>query len=135
MITELYIKKIKGEPSEKVNEITLESGAGVQGDIHSGSPDRGVCLVTGATALAIAAYREKYNCMKKFSPNVVLSGGHPIEPGGRIIIGDAVLAVTAVGRECHGLCDIPACPLISGIIFARIERGGTIKTGDTESYA
>jgi MOSC domain-containing protein YiiM len=134
MVKKLLIKKVKGEPPVEVDSLDISALNGITGDIHSGSDDRAVCLITEKTASEIEAYADKYNCMKKFSPNLIVSGEHVFSAGETLNIGTTVLEITSIGRECHGLCDIPSCPLIDGIVFACVKQGGKIFIGDTVNY-
>ena len=134
MIEKLFIKPVKGEPPQKRESIILIENKGVEGDCHANGGDRQVCIVTGETADAIDSFKDKFNCLAKFSPNVVLSGNRSFSAGKRIEIGGVILTVTSAGRECHRLCDIPFCPLISGIIFASVTKGGEIRIGDKVKY-
>ena len=135
MINKLFIKQVKGQPPVPVKSITLIEGGGIEGDIHRADAERAVCIITESTENEIAAYGEKYNCMQKFSCNAVISGNRKFRKGDTLTVNGAVLTVNAVGRECHRLCDIPACPLIDGVIFASVSIGGTIHIGDVEEYA
>lgn len=134
MIEKLFIKPIKGNDPVCVKSIELTEGKGVEGDCHADGGDRAVCLVTKYTDDRLNGIREKYNCMAKFSPNIVIETDKIFSAGDRISVNTAEIRVTSVGRECHHLCDLPDCPLISGIVFASVLRSGTINIGDTEEY-
>ncbi len=134
MIEKLFVKPVKGEPADKRESMILIENKGVEGDCHAKGDDRQVCIVTSETADAIDSFKEKFNCLTKFSPNIVLSGSRSFTVGERIEVNDAVLTVTSAGRECHQLCDIPLCPLIKGIVFACVTKGGEIRIGDKIYY-
>lgn len=135
MISKLFVKPVKGGSAVSVSSLTLVEGRGVEGDCHADGGERSVCLITESTENALAGIGEKKNCLVKFTCNVVLSGGRELSVGDTVGIGSALLTVTLVGRECHELCAVPDCPLISGIIFARVSKGGKISVGDSVSYA
>lgn len=134
MIKNLYIKPEKGKAPLNVPSVTLMDSKGIEGDCHAGGDGRDVCLINEKTLSAIDGYKEKFNCLAKFSPNIVLSGSRTHVAGDRISVNGCVLTVTSVGRECHHLCSIPDCPLIHGIIFASVTKGGKIRIGDFVSY-
>ncbi len=134
MIKKLFLKPVKGGPSEIKESIILIENKGVEGDCHADGGDRQVCIVTEETADEISSFKEKFNCLAKFSPNIVLSGSRSFSAGETIEINGVILRVTSAGRECHQLCDIPACPLIKGIIFASVTKGGEIRIGDRVKY-
>lgn len=133
MITELYIKPIKGEAPVPVDFMNITE-SGITGDCHAKGGDRAICFVTKKTADELKNIENKFNCIKKFSPNIVFDTDRDFAVGDTVRINTAVAVVTAVGRDCHELCDIPYCPLIKGIIFARVEKCGTISVGDKEIY-
>lgn len=135
MISKLFVKPIKGKPPVSTGKINLIADKGVEGDCHALGGDRAVCLVTEKTSEELNSISEKYNCIEKFSPNIVLSSDITFSEGDKIIVNSVQLNVTKVGRECHQLCALPDCPLIKGIIFASVEKGGIICIGDTEEYA
>lgn len=135
MIKKLFIKPVKGEPPVPADRVSLTAGRGIDGDCHATGGDRQICFISEKTEDALNAIKDKYNCVAKFSPNIVFSGGRKFAAGDTISINDAVIKITAVGRECHQLCELQSCPLIDGIIFAEIIKSGSAAVGDTEIYA
>lgn len=127
----LFIKKVKGCPPEETGILELSASVGISGDIHSAG-DRQVCLVFSDTAAKIGMLKGSAPCIDRFSCNITVSGNKPdvICKGTEVVISDAVLEITAVGRDCHGLCSLEKCPLVDGILFARVVRDGIIRTGD-----
>ena len=59
--------------------------------------------------------------------------------GTRLICGDVVLEITQIGKECHHGCAIfqkmGECIMPREGVFARVIRGGVIRTGDEMKVA
>ena len=58
--------------------------------------------------------------------------------GDRLAVGEALLEVTQIGKECHSLCEvfkkIGDCIMPRKGIFTRVIKGGKVKTGDIIRY-
>lgn len=131
-VSELYIKRIKGQPPEKAESLTLIEGLGVEGDVFACGGERQVSILLLSTRDEISAVPSKEMCLKKFSCNIALDGCglSQMYVGKRLDFGGAELELTCVGRPCHDLCELGSCPLTQGAIFASVTRGGVIRIGD-----
>ena len=75
-----------------------------------------------------------------FAENVTTRGiDLPALPlGTRLEIGEALLEVTKIGKECHRGCEILRktgdCVMPRRGIFARVVRGGEVRREDTGAY-
>jgi len=128
----------KGIPKSPVESIELIKDMGVRGDAHAGPGDRQVSL------LAIESYDrfEKKGlgkiCLKHgaFGENIITEGIdlHKLHVGTVMEIGDVVLEVSKIGKECHAPCSIGkemgSCIMPKEGIFASVNKEGTIKKGD-----
>ena len=71
-----------------------------------------------------------------FGENLVVKGidFRSLPVGTRLSCGDVVLEITQIGKECHHGCQIfqkmGECIMPREGVFARVIRGGTIRTGD-----
>ncbi|RCK77537.1 MAG: MOSC domain protein [Ignavibacteriae bacterium] len=134
-IISLNISKKKGIPKTQVNSVILIENWGIEGDIHSGNWHRQISL------LAI----ESIDKMRQlglnvrpgaFAENITIEGINllDLKIGDRLIIGNAVLEVTQIGKECHSKCAIyyqaGDCVMPREGIFARVISGGKINVGD-----
>lgn len=134
-IISLNISKKKGIPKTQVNSVILIENWGIEGDIHSGDWHRQISL------LAI----ESIDKMRQlglnvrpgaFAENITIEGINllDLKIGDRLIIGNAVLEVTQIGKECHSKCAIyyraGDCVMPREGIFARVISGGKIYVGD-----
>ena len=134
-IEAVCISRNKGERKTPVPKATLLSNHGVEGDAHAGEWHRQVSLLA----------RESIEKMQRlglavdagdFAENITTQGldlvSLPI--GTRLLLGEAVVEVTQIGKECHNRCAIyyqaGDCVMPKEGIFARVLRGGEVKPGD-----
>ena len=130
------ISENKGERKKPVESVELRENHGIVGDAHAGDWHRQVSLLAS----------ESIDKMRKlgldvdsgdFAENLTTCGIDlvflPI--GSRLQIGNTLLEVTQIGKECHTRCAIyyqaGDCVMPKEGIFASVVRGGTIKAGDT----
>ncbi|MDF2873718.1 MAG: hypothetical protein K0R22_401 [Sporomusa sp.] len=135
-IVAVCTSKNKGERKKNVGQSTLLPGLGLEGDAHAGFQHRQVSL------LAV----ESIEKMRKmgldvhpgdFAENITTEGlTLPILPiGTKLKIGDVLLEVSQIGKECHTRCNIyyqaGDCVMPKEGIFAIVITGGPVTTGDT----
>jgi MOSC domain-containing protein YiiM len=117
-----------------VAEVELVVEHGIAGDAHAGEWHRQVSLLA----------RESIAKMQKlgldvttgdFAENITTEGiDLPSLPvGTRLEVGEALLEVTQIGKECHTRCAIyyqaGDCVMPKEGIFARVLKGGIIRPG------
>lgn len=125
----------KGEKKTPEPSVALEPEHGVRGDAHAGSGIRQVSLL-GEESIGKMRDRGFPVGPGDFAENVTVSGidlpGLGI--GKRLRIGEALLEITQIGKECHDRCAIYLqagdCVMPREGVFARVLRGGTISPGD-----
>ncbi len=121
----------KGTRKTNVPHGLLVKDWGIEGDAHAGKWHRQVSLLAIESIDKIRAKGLDVG-PGDFAENVTTSGidlpGSRI--GDRIIVGDAELEVTQIGKECHSRCAIfeqaGDCVMPREGIFARVVRGGAI---------
>ena len=117
----------KGEKKTPLSSAVLVRGHGVLGDAHAGPGGRQVSLLA----------RESIEKMRKrglevasgdFAENVTVEGVDipALRVGERVRVGEALLEITQIGKECHDRCAI----YIQEGVFARVIRGGRVAPGD-----
>ncbi|MCU0275961.1 MAG: MOSC domain-containing protein [Acidobacteria bacterium] len=129
----------KGVAKIEVAEIVLRAGHGVEGDAHAGPWHRQVSLLAGE---AIDTMRAKGLALAPgaFGENIVTRGVDwtQAHAGEAIVIGEAQLEITQIGKECHDRCAIYAavgdCIMPRQGIFARVLKGGRIHAQDSGDY-
>src|SRR5690242_18363572 len=125
----------KGERKTPVPSVTLREGHGIEGDAHAGDWHRQVSLLAMESIDKMKALGLDVN-EGDFAENVTTQGvdlvSLPI--GTRMIIGETLLEVTQIGKECHTRCAIfyqaGDCVMPKEGIFAKVITGGVIRPGD-----
>ena len=109
---------------------------GIEGDAHAGNWHRQVSLLS---LEKIEAFREKGAQVSfgDFGENLIIDGFdfRSLPVGTIFTIGDAVLKMTQIGKECHTHCQIyqtmGECIMPREGVFAVVLKGGQIRNGDT----
>ena len=131
----ICISEKRGTEKHAVAEAKFEKGFGIVGDAHAGHWHRQVSLLS-------------YDKVKEFNSRgadvqdgafgenlVVEDLDFRSFPVGTILrCQDVVLRMTQIGKECHHGCQIfqkmGDCIMPREGVFAKVIRGGTIRTGD-----
>ncbi len=120
-----------GRVDEEV--LTLDEHLGVINDRKS-AKDGSLSLLSGEAEESIRAAGGL--CTGRFAANILTSGLDyaSLRAGSRLTIGEAELEITRVGKPCFGECALfqqgERCPLPTSCAFARVLRGGTVRTLD-----
>ena len=125
----------KGEKKTPVPSATLVADHGVRDDAHAGPGTRQVSLLA---AESIEKMRGKGLQVGPgdFAENITVEGFDllSVRPGDRIRVGEAVLEISQIGKECHDRCAIYIragdCVMPREGVFARVIRGGGVAPGD-----
>ena len=125
----------KGTQKEPVETAMLKENHGLVGDAHAGNWHRQVSLLG---LEKIEAFREEGADVDfgAFGENLIIEGFdfRNLPVGTRFAIGDALLEMTQIGKECHSHCAIfhmvGDCIMPREGVFAKVLRGGQIKAGD-----
>jgi len=129
------ISENKGERKKPVETVELRVNHGIVGDAHAGEWHRQVSLLAQESIDKMRALGLDVNA-GDFAENITTSGidlvSLPI--GSRLQIGETLLEVTQIGKECHTRCAIfyqaGDCVMPKEGIFVKVITGGTIKPGD-----
>ena len=133
-VVAVNISENKGEQKTQVASVQLQENHGIIGDAHSGDWHRQVSLLA----------EESIDKMRRlgldvdpgaFAENITTRGidlvSLPI--GTRLSLGDTLVEVTQIGKECHNRCAIyyqaGDCVMPKEGIFARVLRGGELLPG------
>ncbi|HTP65573.1 MAG TPA: MOSC domain-containing protein [Geobacteraceae bacterium] len=125
----------KGERKTPVSQVKLQEEHGIVGDAHAGGWHRQVSLLALESIEKMQRMGLDVN-PGDFAENITTFGidllSLPI--GSRITLGEAIVEVTQIGKECHTRCAIynqaGDCVMPKEGIFARVLRGGSVKPGD-----
>jgi MOSC domain-containing protein YiiM len=122
----------KGERKTPVAVVELRENHGIVGDAHAGEWHRQVSLLASESIDKMRKLGLDVNS-GDFAENITTSGielvSLPI--GTRIQVGETLLEVTQIGKECHTRCAIfyqaGDCVMPKEGIFARVITGGMIR--------
>lgn len=126
----------KGVPKTQVQEAEFVENYGIKGDAHAGGWHRQVSLLGKESIKKIEEMGIQGLCYGKFAENITTEGIelYKLPLGSKIKIGDVLLEVTQIGKECHKKCAIyhkaGDCVMPREGVFARVVKGGIIKAGD-----
>lgn len=135
-VVSVNISRTKGVVKTPIGEGFFEEGLGLVGDAHSGNWHRMVSLLAmesydklrakGAGDLPIGSFAENITCR-----GIIL---HELPLGTKFSIGDCLLEVTQIGKECHRGCQIKQlvgdCVMPREGIFCKVLASGAVKAGD-----
>lgn len=129
------ISEKKGTQKTEVPSVTLVPEWGIENDAHAGKWHRQVSLLA---LEKIEAFREKGADVDfgAFGENIIAEGFdfRTLPVGTRFRIGDALLELTQIGKECHTHCaiyhQVGDCIMPREGVFTIVLEGGTVKAGD-----
>lgn len=127
--------KHKGTLKTEVEEANFIEEFGIEGDAHAGKWHRQISLLAFEK---IDEFRKKGGNVNfgAFGENLVINGidlkNLPI--GQQLTVGDILLEITQIGKECHDKCaiyyQVGECIMPTNGVFARVLKGGKVKVGD-----
>ena len=134
-IVAVCISKNKGERKTPVQQVLLREEHGIVGDAHAGNWHRQVSLLAKESIDKMRALGLDVE-NGDFAENLTTEGIDlpGLALGTRLLIGDALLEITQIGKECHNRCAIyyqaGDCVMPKEGVFARVLRGGCLSSGD-----
>ena len=131
----ICISKHKGTLKNEVSESNFIEEFGIEGDAHAGKWHRQVSLLAFEK---IDDFRNKGGNVDfgAFGENLVVDGIelHKLPVGQQLQVGEVLLEVTQIGKECHDKCaiyyQVGECIMPKNGIFTRVLKGGKVKVGD-----
>jgi molybdopterin adenylyltransferase len=137
-IEALCIGETKGERKHAVDSAVFRSDHGIEGDAHAGPWHRQVSLLSHEDIETARRSGLPDASPGDFAENIILSGLDlaSLGLGTRLRLGrDVVLSITQIGKVCHSPCRIYQltgnCIMPRVGLFARVQVGGTVQTGDS----
>lgn len=131
----ICVSEKKGVQKTRVPEAVVTEDWGIEGDAHAGKWHRQVSLLSYEK---IEEFRNRGAEVSDgaFGENLVVSGfdlRHQLI-GTKFRIGEVVLELTQIGKECHHGCAIfekmGDCIMPREGVFTRVLHGGVIHEGD-----
>ena len=131
----ICISEKRGTEKHEIQEANLVKDWGIEGDAHGGKWHRQVSLLSFEKIEDFRAKGAEVD-FGAFGENLIVEGYdlRALPVGTRFQIGDAVLELTQIGKECHSHCQIYKrmgdCIMPREGVFTRVLHGGVIKEGD-----
>ena len=125
----------RGTQKAPVPSALLKADWGIEGDAHAGCWHRQVSMLSVEKIEAFRARGAEVD-FGAFGENLVVEGFdlRTLPVGTRFSMGEAVIEMTQIGKECHSHCVIyhkmGDCIMPREGVFAKVLEGGTIKVGD-----
>ena len=138
-VVAVCISAWKGERKKPVSSVELRENHGIVGDAHAGDWHRQVSLLAMESIEKMRGMGLDVTC-GDFAENITTRGiDLPALPlGARLAVGDTLLEVTQIGKECHTRCAIyhqaGDCVMPKEGVFARVLKEGTISAGDNIEF-
>ena len=129
------ISEKKGERKHPVPEIALRRDHGIVGDAHAGNWHRQVSLLAEESVDTMRALGLTL-APGDFAENILTRGIvlKTLPVGTRLRVGETVLEITQIGKQCHNDCAIKKavgkCVMPTEGIFAVVVKEGTVRPGD-----
>ena len=134
-IKAICISEKRGTQKKEISQAQIITDWGIEGDAHAGKWHRQISLLS----------MEKIEDFKRkgaevdfgaFGENLIVEGYdlRLLPVGTRFQIGNVVLELTQIGKECHSHCEIYKkmgdCIMPREGVFTKVIHGGSIKKGD-----
>ena len=134
-VVSVNISERKGTIKREVPEIQLKLRHGIVGDAHAGDWHRQISLLAEESVDKMRSLLPELQ-PGAFAENINTRGLElkTLPIGTRLRLGEAVVEVTQIGKECHSDCEIKRltgkCVMPTEGIFAVVVREGTVRKGD-----
>ena len=139
-VLSVNISEKKGTIKLPVNEISM-TDIGVEGDAHSGKWHRQVSMLAQESIEKFSKQSDRKINFGEFAENITTQGIelHTCNIFDRFKIGEVLLELTQIGKECHGTnCaiykEVGNCVMPKEGIFCRVLENGVIKAEDEIIY-
>ena len=133
-VTAICISEKKGTVKHPVEEALFVAQHGIEHDAHAGTWHRQVSLLSADRIEEFRAHGADV-AFGSFGENIVAALDFRSMPVGTLLrVGEALLEITQIGKECHTQCEIRRitgdCIMPREGVFARVLEGGTVRVGD-----
>ena len=125
----------RGTIKQQMEQVELIENYGIEGDAHAGDWHRQVSLLDQSSVDRMLELGAKGLVPGIFAENITTEGMDlcHLPLGTRLEVGDAILEVTQIGKECHHHCQVyqqvGMCVMPLEGIFTRVIKGGVVKAG------
>jgi len=138
-IVSINISESKGVQKTPVEKAVFRPDHGIEGDAHAGPWHRQVSLLANEDIETMRDKGIEIRC-GDFAENITTEGIElaALPLGARLYLGEVILEVTQIGKECHHGCTIYQavgdCVMPRQGIFTKVIRGGTISSDSVCYY-
>ena len=135
-VTAICISRQRGTRKEPIETAELRADYVIAGDAHAGKWHRQVSLLAKESIEKAKGMPTNGLCHGVFAENITTEGVvlHTLPVGTRLQVGECVLEISQIGKECHDGCAIRAlvgqCIMPKEGVFARVIKGGKVFEGD-----
>jgi MOSC domain-containing protein YiiM len=135
VVTAVCISEKKGVQKRAVPEIKIRKNYGIEGDAHAGDWHRQISLLGEESVDKLRSHFPDLPA-GAFAENILTRGItlYEIPVGTKLRVGETLLQVTQIGKECHASCAIRRvtgdCVMPREGIFTIVLEEGTIRAGD-----
>jgi len=136
-VISVNISEKKGEIKKPIGRGFFKEDNGLENDAHAGKWHRQVSLLAQESIDKMKAQGVENLSSGKFAENITTEGIvlYELPVGTRLKIGEVLMEVTQIGKECHKGCAIRAqvgdCIMPREGIFTRVIEEGWISEGDS----
>ncbi|AKA68436.1 MOSC domain-containing protein [Clostridium scatologenes] len=136
-VVAVNISEVKGVIKKPIEKGYFKENYGLEGDAHAGDWHRQVSLLSQESIDKMKAMGVEGLSSGKFAENITTEGItlYELPIGTKLKIGETLMEVTQIGKECHKGCAIRSqvgdCIMPREGIFTKVLKGGYIKSGDT----
>jgi MOSC domain-containing protein YiiM len=126
----------KGIRKRNIERAELQPDWGIVGDAHAADWHRQVSLLAWESIEKMRALGLNVN-EGSFAENITTQGLSLVDlpVGTHLQLGEALVRVTQIGKECHDRCAIyyqaGDCVMPREGIFVQVQKGGEVRVGDT----
>jgi len=134
-VAAVCVSESKGTPKRDVGEGFLVAEQGIEGDAHSGFMHRQISMLSMEDIETMKAALPDL-APGSFAENITVEGFDlgSLKIGDRVRVGEALLELSQIGKECHTRCAVyhktGDCILPKKGLFFRVIEGGRVKSGD-----
>ena len=135
-VLSVNISEKKGTPKKSVDPGMLIENFGLEGDAHAGKWHRQVSLLAAESIEKAKNGPTNGLCHGVFAENITTQGIelYTLPVGTRLQVGDCVLELSQIGKECHEGCAVSKlvgqCVMPREGVFAVVIKGGLLHPGD-----
>ena len=131
----ICISEKKGTQKHEIDSAVLVEDWGIENDAHAGKWHRQVSMLSYEKIEEFRAKGAEVD-FGAFGENLIVEGfdlrTNPV--GTKFTVGEALLELTQIGKECHSHCEIYKvmgdCIMPREGVFTKVLKGGVIRPGD-----